>query len=141
MRVMLLRYFHSRWDGPIRNMKRSTQYMVSIRQFRQSLQYICSTRCEDLFRCAVDERMVWTRSPPRASPEGTDWVDVGASRSRMQKGEPSFAAHEVHDDWPGSRLLLRFGKNRFNLAKGLKATQVHDSDTPSLSHRDWWGGQ
>jgi hypothetical protein len=32
-----------------------------------------------------------------------------------------------------------FGKNRFNLAKGLKATQVHDSDTPSLSHRDWWG--
>ena len=36
-------------------------------------------------------------------------------------------------------LGLRFGKNRFNLAKGLKATQVHDSDTPSLSHRDWWG--
>ena len=25
----------------------------------------------------------------------------------MQKGEPSFAAHEVHDDRPGSRLLLR----------------------------------
>ena len=33
-----------------------------------------------------------------------------------------------------------FGKNRFNLAKGLKATQVHYSDTPSLSHGDWWGG-
>ena len=24
------------------------------------------------------------------------------------------------------------GKNRFNLAKGLKATQVHDSDTPAF---------
>ena len=23
--------------------------------------------------------------------------------------------------------------------KKLKATQVHDSYTPSLSHRDWWG--
>ena len=23
--------------------------------------------------------------------------------------------------------------------KGLKAAQVHDSDTPSLSLRDWWG--
>ena len=33
-----------------------------------------------------------------------------------------------------------FRKNRFNLAeKGLKATQVHNSDTPILSHRDWWG--
>ena len=32
-----------------------------------------------------------------------------------------------------------FFLNRFNLAKGLKATQVHNSDTPSLSHRDWWG--
>ena len=33
-----------------------------------------------------------------------------------------------------------FGKNRFNLSKKrLKSTQVHDSDTPSLSHRDWWG--
>ena len=31
-----------------------------------------------------------------------------------------------------------FGKKQFNLAKGLKATQVHDSDTPSLSHRDRW---
>ena len=31
-----------------------------------------------------------------------------------------------------------FGKNRLNLAKGLKATQVHDSDTLSLSHRNWW---
>ena len=51
--------------------------------------------------------MVWTRLPPRASPEGSDWVYVGASRSRMQKGEPSFAAQEVHDDRPGSRLLLR----------------------------------
>ena len=51
--------------------------------------------------------MVWTRSPPRASPEGPDWVDVGASRGRMQKGEPSFATHEIHDDWPGSRFLLR----------------------------------
>ena len=51
MRVMLFRYFHSRWNEPIRNMKSSTQYMVPIRQFQQSLQYICSTRCEDLFRC------------------------------------------------------------------------------------------
>ena len=25
----------------------------------------------------------------------------------MQKGEPSFATHAVHDDRPGSRLLLR----------------------------------
>jgi hypothetical protein len=24
-----------------------------------------------------------------------------------------------------------FGKNQFNLANGIKATQVHDSDTPS----------
>ena len=32
-----------------------------------------------------------------------------------------------------------FEKTRFNLAKGLKATQVHNSDTPILSHRDWWG--
>ena len=42
-----------------------------------------------------------------------------------QRNEPAF--------------FLFFGKNRFNLAKRLKATQVHYSDTPSLSHRDWWG--
>jgi hypothetical protein len=35
---------------------------------------------------------------------------------------------------------LYFRKNRFNLAEqGPKATQVHESDTPSLSHRDLWG--
>jgi hypothetical protein len=33
-----------------------------------------------------------------------------------------------------------FGKNQFNLAKRLKATQVHNSDTPILSRRDQWGG-
>jgi hypothetical protein len=37
---------------------------------------------------------------------------------------------------PGASTF--FGKNQFNLAKGLKATQVHDSDTPSLSQRDRW---
>ena len=36
-------------------------------------------------------------------------------------------------------VLVFFGKNQFNLANELKATQVHDSDTPSRSHRDWWG--
>ena len=54
-----------------------------------------------------------------------------------------------HTPNPGIRIMVGatyrqtsvsfFGKNRFNLAKGLKATQVHNSDTPILSHRDWWG--
>ena len=53
------------------------------------------------------KRVVWTSSTPRASPEGSNGVYVGASRCRMQEGDPSFAAHEVQDDRPGSRLLLR----------------------------------
>ena len=35
---------------------------------------------------------------------------------------------------PVTHVVHFFGKNRNNLAKGLKATQVHDSDTPARSH-------
>ena len=31
-----------------------------------------------------------------------------------------------------SAFVFFFGKNQFNLAKRLKATQVHDSDTPAF---------
>jgi hypothetical protein len=31
----------------------------------------------------------------------------------------------------GNQVFFLCGKNQFNLANGLKATQVHDSDTPS----------
>ena len=38
--------------------------------------------------------------------------------------------------WP----MFFFEKNRFNLAKGLKATQVHNSDTPSPFSQRLGGG-
>ena len=39
-----------------------------------------------------------------------------------------------------SRVDYIFRKNRFNLAKGLKATQVHNSDTPSPFSQRLGGG-
>ena len=39
-----------------------------------------------------------------------------------------------------STKTLSFGKNQFNLAKRLKAAQVHDSDTPSPFSQRLGGG-
>ena len=60
------------------------------------------------------------------------WLRESSGEEGVGRGGRTVAVEEV--------VGVFFPKNQFNLAKGLKAAQVHNSDTPSRSHRDWWGG-